>query len=125
MKPLSSEWVQKADGDFKVAMDEWGLADPVLDAVCFHSQQCIEKYLKACLVEKGLDFPRIHDLQTLSGLISPFWPEVNKLTHEMALLGSAAVEIRYPGASAVFSDAEEAVAAMKKVRDAARVFLQI
>jgi hypothetical protein len=54
MKPLSIEWVQKAEGDFKVAM-----------------------------------------------------------------------EIRYPGASADLKGAEDAVVAVRKVRDACRIFLQI
>ncbi|MBM3835281.1 MAG: HEPN domain-containing protein [Verrucomicrobia bacterium] len=44
MKPTAREWVRKAENDFKVASP---------DAACFFFQQCIEKYLKACLVEGG------------------------------------------------------------------------
>ena len=37
--------------------------------VCFHLQQCLEKYLKARLVEAGLGFPRTHDLERLLDFI--------------------------------------------------------
>ena len=35
---------------------------PNYDGVCFHAQQCIEKYLKAKLVEADIDFPKTHNL---------------------------------------------------------------
>jgi HEPN domain-containing protein len=35
------------------------------DLVCFHLQQCIEKYLKARLNEAGIPFPKTHDLERL------------------------------------------------------------
>ena len=123
MKPLSDEWIQKAEGDHKVSIDEWGITDPVLDAVCFHAQQCIEKYLKACLTEKDISFPKTHDLQRLADLLAPVWPGVNRHVHELALLSSAAIETRYPGMSADLKGAEDAVAAMKTLRVACRKFL--
>ncbi|MEO0520366.1 MAG: HEPN domain-containing protein [Cyanobacteria bacterium P01_A01_bin.116] len=52
MKPITQEWVSKAEGDFLTAQRELQAeSKPNYDAVCFHSQQCIEKYLKACLQE--------------------------------------------------------------------------
>lgn len=38
---------------------------PNYDAVCFHSQQCVEKYLKALLQEYNIAFGKIHDLPVL------------------------------------------------------------
>ncbi len=35
------------------------------DTVCFHAQQCVEKYLKAVLVSEAIDFPKTHDLEEL------------------------------------------------------------
>ncbi len=35
---------------------------PVTDAVCFHSQQCAEKYLKAFLQENEIRFRPAHPL---------------------------------------------------------------
>jgi hypothetical protein len=50
-------WVRKAEGDFGAAgalarVDSSRYAD----AICFHAQQCVEKYLKARLVCEGIHF---------------------------------------------------------------------
>ena len=48
MKLITEEWVNKAEGDFATAQREIQVENmPNYDAVCFHSQQCLEKYLKA------------------------------------------------------------------------------
>jgi HEPN domain-containing protein len=48
MKPSTREWVAKAEEDYLAALD---LARrrkrPLWSGVCFHAQQCAEKYLKA------------------------------------------------------------------------------
>ena len=63
MKPTTREWVKKAENDFKVAvLILRRRKDVVPDAACFFCQQCIEKYLKARLLEAGITFPRTHDL---------------------------------------------------------------
>jgi HEPN domain-containing protein len=68
MKLETQEWIEKAEGDLKVARRERQTADPVYDAVCFHAQQCAEKYLKAWLEEHDTSFPRMHDLVALLNL---------------------------------------------------------
>ena len=66
MKPETTEWVQKAEGDMNTAQREFAVQDePNHDAVCFHAQQCAEKYLKARLIEVGLPVMRTHDLEIL------------------------------------------------------------
>ena len=63
MKLLTLEWINKADGDFAIAGRELRVRkSPVYDAVCFHSQQCAEKYLKAILQENEREIPKIHNL---------------------------------------------------------------
>ena len=48
MKPLTSERVEKAEGDFATAEREMNISVHAnYDAVSFHAQQCAEKYLKA------------------------------------------------------------------------------
>ena len=46
-----AEWVLKAEDDLKNAVHtlKLGRTGPI-DTVCFHAQQCAEKYLKAYLV---------------------------------------------------------------------------
>ena len=105
MRPLTQEWVEKAEGDFKVASAQWQTADPVWDAVCFHAQQCIEKHLKAWLAEEGREYPRTHDLEVLGKLCLPSLSELSELMDGLRFLTSYAVEIRYPGVSAQREDA--------------------
>ncbi|MGF1515260.1 MAG: HEPN domain-containing protein [Elainellaceae cyanobacterium] len=66
MKPITREWGNKAEADFATAQREAQVTElPNYDAVCFHSQQCIEKYLKACLQEANIAFGKTHDLVAL------------------------------------------------------------
>jgi HEPN domain-containing protein len=46
MKTLTREWVRKAEADYVMASALSRLVPPVHDGVCFHCQQCAEKYLK-------------------------------------------------------------------------------
>jgi HEPN domain-containing protein len=123
MKPLTQEWVEKAEGDYRVASSQWQSADPVWDAVCFHAEQCAEKYLKAWLVEQGADFPKIHDLEVLARLCSPSLAEVEPLMDGLRFLTSYAVEIRYPGLFAHREDAQKCWQAGLAVRDLVRARL--
>ena len=46
-------WIIKADNDLKAGKDEFVTENPATDTVCFHMQQCVEKYLKVFLVFKS------------------------------------------------------------------------
>ena len=66
MSDLSAEWIDKAEADFSTATRENRVRKaPNYDAVCFHAQQCIEKYLKAILVRHRKAFSKTHDLEFL------------------------------------------------------------
>jgi HEPN domain-containing protein len=55
MKPLTEEWIAKAEGDFVSAQREYrARKSSNFDSACFHAQQCIEKYLKARLQEADI-----------------------------------------------------------------------
>ncbi len=73
MKAETIEWVQKAEGDMNTAQREFTVLEKTKhDAVCFHAQQCAEKYLKARLIEEGLPVTRTHDLEILLNQLLPF-----------------------------------------------------
>jgi HEPN domain-containing protein len=58
-----------AENDLKKAAYTLRMEDDCpTDTVCFHAQQCIEKYLKALLVLKGADFPGTHNIGELTAL---------------------------------------------------------
>jgi HEPN domain-containing protein len=63
MKAATREWVDKAEADFAAArLVRRSRKKHSRDIVCFHLQQCVEKYLKARLEEAAIVFPRTHDL---------------------------------------------------------------
>jgi HEPN domain-containing protein len=77
MKVSTREWVAKAEEDFVVAAAlSRPRKKPVWASVCFHAQQCAEKYLKARLNEASIQFPRTRDLEQLLNqavALEPFW----------------------------------------------------
>lgn len=87
MKPLTAEWVAKAEGDF-ATLEREGRArkNPNYDGMCFHAQQCAEKYLKARLSESGVSFGRIRDLVALLELALPAEPSWEALREHLAYL---------------------------------------
>jgi HEPN domain-containing protein len=101
-----TEWLTKAEGDFRVACREATVEDePHYDSVCFHIQQCIEKYLKALIVYHNMEPPRTHDLFMLIRLLIPVLPELKSWLNEpIAEINVGAVEIRYPGTSVCRED---------------------
>ncbi len=123
MKRATTEWVAKAEGDWKVARREHGVARPVWDAVCFHAQQCAEKYVKAVLEENEIAFPKTHDLVLLvtsSGkLLSQLLLQREALSH----LSTVGIVARYPGTQADRRAAKDALRMAGEVRAVARRML--
>ena len=75
MLPMTREWVAKAESDYDGACEALrSRKKSRRDRICFFSQQCVEKYLKARLTEAGMTFPRTHELSILLQLCLPFEP---------------------------------------------------
>ena len=101
MKPITAEWVAKAEADFATAQRESRVRkNPNYDGVCFHYQQCAEKYLKACLSESDISFGKVHDLVVLLEQILKVEPNWEIFREDLAYLSDFAVSFRYPGESA-------------------------
>jgi HEPN domain-containing protein len=121
MKPLSHDWVEKAEGDFLAARQLLGRKKKrALDAVCFHCQQTVEKYFKARLIEAGLVFPRTHDLVELLGLLQTVEPLWTSYEVPAKKLTEYAVNIRYPGEEATLAEAQSALKHCKSLRTEVR-----
>ena len=117
MLPITREWVHKAEGDFATAERELQIKNnPNYDAVCFHAQQCAEKYLKARLQEANIFFGKTHDLSMLLDMLLPVEATYNALRSDLQALTVFAVAYRYPGDSADEMDAREAVTKCRNVR---------
>jgi HEPN domain-containing protein len=124
MSPLTQEWVDKAEEDFRVAQRE-GRArkQRSFNAICFHAQQSAEKYLKARLQEAGTVFPKTHSLPMLLNLACALEPLWVALSPQAARLNAYAVTFRYPGANATKEEAKQALKDCKTLRREARVSL--
>jgi HEPN domain-containing protein len=116
MKKITAEWVEKAEGDFKVAVRESEADDAVYDIVCYHCQQCIEKYLKAVLVEKDVEFEKIHDLEALMYLCKNYVSALRDHIEDLIWLTQFSVRVRYPGFGATKMDTKKALSVAKKLR---------
>jgi len=90
------------------------------DAVCFHAQQCAEKYLKSRLQEAGISFAKTHNLLHLLSSVLTIEPNWTNLQNSSAFLTVFAVKYRYPGSSSNKSEAKEAVKNCRLIRNTVR-----
>lgn len=118
MNPAVTEWVEKAEGDFATAGRELrARTRPNHDAVCFHRQQCAEKYLKAVLQANNKHIPKIHYLLEILALILKFDTSYEFLRADLDTLEDYAVHFRYPGEFAEKDLAQSAYQAVKIIRE--------
>jgi len=121
MKTLTREWIDKAEGDFSTASREIRVRKaPNYDAVCFHAQQCAEKYLKAVLQESEIPFGKTHHLIAILELTLGTEPSWELLRPQLQSLNAYSVSVRYPGEAADKAMAKDALRLAKAIRAEAR-----
>ena len=121
MNPVVPEWIEKAEGDYATAGREMRVRkNPNYDAVCFHAQQCAEKYMKAMLLDANVSFTKTHNLIALLELLLPLDATWEILRPQLQRLNGYAVQARYPGETADRSIAREALGLCSNVRLRAR-----
>jgi HEPN domain-containing protein len=118
-----SGWVARAEEDFTLARSALQRKKPLLYGATFHAQQCVEKYLKALLVARGLVFPRTHDLVALSDLCLQGGITIPVAQDALDRLAAYAVQVRYPGEDPALDEAREALQVARVVRRFIRKFL--
>ncbi|NJN95771.1 MAG: HEPN domain-containing protein [Anaerolineales bacterium] len=111
------EWVQKAENDFEAAVALLNLQTGTFnDIICYHCQQCAEKYAKAYLVHRAIEFARTHNLLELLELCQKRDVAFATIHIQMDLLNNYGVDIRYPGRFTSLEEAQGAVEAMNTIR---------
>ena len=125
MKKLTEEWIKKAEDNYQVACRELKAEPAVPDAVCFHAQQCLEKYLKAILQENDVTFQKTHDLDVLLQQCKNFIHKLEDYRDELVKLSTYAVDVRYPGFELSVKEAKICVEIMKKARGLIRDYFQL
>ena len=71
------------------------MGNPPCDTICFHAQQCAEKYLKGFLTFHEIDFPKTHSLEELVRLYKSIVPSIESEVGDVEILSSYGVEIKY------------------------------
>lgn len=90
----AEDWLRHAKSDLTLATIR--LPEGVLfSSLCFHAQQTAEKSIKAVLVHRGVEFPRIHSLARLVDLL-PADIVRTPLLLEVSTLSPFATIFRYP-----------------------------
>lgn len=97
MTDITLEWIRKAEEDYSTIEQLFIEGKrPPLSVVCFHSQQCVEKYIKAFLIEANIPFEKIHNLVILIDQAIPLKPEWSIHRDALGVLTNYAVLSRYP-----------------------------
>jgi HEPN domain-containing protein len=112
-------WFTKAEADLQAAELLLNAANPLLDIVCYHAQQCAEKYLKGYLVARSIPFKFVHELAYLTRLCVEQEPEFSEIIDIASELQDYATGVRYPDDELdepTLQEAQKAVACAKEIR---------
>jgi len=94
---LVKQWFSKGNIDYQTAERLLQDDEPIRESIAFHCQQAVEKYLKAVLVSRQIEFPKTHSLAQLLDLIAGFAPALATALADTVPLTPFGVRIRYPG----------------------------
>ena len=115
------EWVKKAEDDYLAASSLDPKSTPT--AICFHCQQCVEKYLKAALAKHGAPTRKTHNLIVLNDLVAEQDPRFQEFPDQLGVLNPYSVIGRYPGFEATADDARRALEVASSLRGQIRILL--
>ncbi len=116
-------WGNYAEEDLIMAKSALRRKQPLTSASCFHSQQCAEKYFKAILVARDVEFPKTHDLAILNTLCTNAGIFTGFPVENLSRLSGYAVHTRYPGNQPTPEEAQDALGIALTIRQFARTFL--
>lgn len=91
-------WVEKAEEDWITADTMMKRHKVFTGVVCYHFQQCAEKYIKAIIIHKGSTFPKTHDLNALSSISEANGVLIGMTESDLETLSGYAITARYPSA---------------------------
>lgn len=115
-----AEWLTKARNDWAAVEILLASGRAPAETVCFHAQQCAEKYLRTRLCEADAVFGKTHDLAALLDQVLDLEPGWERFREDLAYLSDFAVSFRYPGESADRDSARDAQNRCRAFRRAAR-----
>ena len=99
------QWLRRAKSSLALARIDKP-QEALWEDLCYHAQQAAEKALKAVLLDKGIGFRYVHDLQELITTLKRAAVEVPESVEQAAELTEYAVEARYPGGNEPVTEPE-------------------
>jgi len=94
---IVTEWLRYAHNDLVVAKHcIEGMNPKQTEIASYHCQQCAEKALKAFLIYKDIDPPKIHDLKVLCKICQDIDASFAGIASQCAHLTPYGVTVRYP-----------------------------
>jgi HEPN domain-containing protein len=112
----SSEWLDVAKDDLRVAEYLLSLHPVPLEIVCFHCQQATEKALKAVLTSFDIVPPKTHDLPTLCSLCAEKDSRYQRFEDPCVMLTAYGVQTRYPPSMELAQeDVDQALGASRQI----------
>ena len=113
------EWIRKAEADWAAATTLYSQNNEELhDAVVFHAQQCVEKLLKARLIQLNQPIQKVNDLVAVSRHLASVDSDLQSDEENLSDLSTGAVLARYPGFETTADDADELFALAGEIRAA-------
>ena len=119
MKEETRLWFEKAEQDFKTVEILLQSNEGPPGIICFHCQQAVEKFLKAFLVERDVEFLKTHDLlQLIEGYMIPIYDSFREIIPAATNLTEYSTSTRYPdsGEEMDIVAAREAYKAMIEIK---------
>lgn len=129
MKDEVKNWMEFAHEDSRMA--ELALKEKIYNQACFHSEQCVEKVIKAFIIHKGRIHPQSHKLADILTYLGK--SIFDDLEAEIISLDRFYIPTRYPDALPGMlpeglpseKDAKEAIEISKLVFERAKKEMEI
>ena len=113
---IANEWFKMAEIDFETAKFLLNMKPAPLEIICYHCQQCAEKYLKGFIALNGGQITKTHDLVMLNKICLPYNSIFKEIENECIELTDYGVQMRYPFHLEVEdNDVQDAIKSTQKI----------
>jgi HEPN domain-containing protein len=115
---VALEWLDRADGDLRIAEILLSKAPDLPWGAAFHCQQALEKMAKAVLIARRIEPPKTHDIELLGRLVGNQETEIGEKIRALTALTVWYIAPRYPDAMIEDIPSEtDLLAALGKLRE--------
>ncbi len=126
IRRLAEEWIRKVGEDIRAAEALLEKEYRLLYPSCFHAQQLAEKFMKALLTLRQVEFSKTYSIRELLELIHTFDENTAVKLQSAVSLTPYGVEARYPGDAPepTLAETKKALALARLVEDAVRKLIR-